>query len=83
MNFTLGRFVSWQTGQGVGLADQISARYARVYLSDLAVRDLTGTYIHSHAEQSAHLLDSSMLKIITQAKLSSKCLRLPNAVFLC
>ncbi|MBX3048623.1 MAG: tyrosine-type recombinase/integrase [Anaerolineales bacterium] len=47
--FTLNKFVGWLAGQGVEQADEISARHVRAYLSDLAGRDLTDTYIHSHA----------------------------------
>lgn len=46
--FTLGKFIDWLEGSVVE-ADEISARHVRMYLSALAQRELTDTYIHSHA----------------------------------
>lgn len=46
--FTLGKFMDWLEGSVVE-ANEISARHVRMYLSSLAQRELTDTYIHSHA----------------------------------
>lgn len=47
--FTLGKFMDWLTEGAVAWADEISSRHVRMYLSALAQRELTDTYIHSHA----------------------------------
>lgn len=46
--FTLGKFMDWLEGSVIW-ADEISPRHVRMYLSALAQRELTDTYIHSHA----------------------------------
>lgn len=46
--FTLGKFIDWLEGS-VTWADEISPRHVRMYLSALAQRELTDSYIHSHA----------------------------------
>lgn len=47
--FTLGKFMDWLAEAAVVWAEEISARHIRMYLSSLAQRELTDTYIHSHA----------------------------------
>jgi integrase/recombinase XerD len=48
-SFTLGKVMEWMIRNGVTSPQEISARHVRAYLSDLAVRELTDSYINNHA----------------------------------
>lgn len=47
--FTLGKFINWLEEGAVVEANEISTRHVRMDLSAMAQRELTDTYIHSHA----------------------------------
>jgi len=54
--FTLGMVIEWLVLNGVHAPDEIEARHIRAYLSKMAGKGLSDTYIHSHARAIRTLL---------------------------
>lgn len=54
--FTAGKFLEWLEGQGVAKPQEVTARYVRQYLTELANRDKADTTIHGHARAIRTLL---------------------------
>ena len=47
--FTGGKIIEWCANEGITAPEEIKARHVRAYLSNMARRDLSDSYIHSHA----------------------------------
>ena len=54
--FTAGKFIKWLENSGINSTGQITTRHVREYLAYLSSRDLSDSYIHSHARAIRTLL---------------------------
>ncbi len=54
--FTLGMVIEWLIQNGVNTPEEIEPRHIRAYLSKMASKGLSDTYIHSHARAIRTLL---------------------------
>jgi len=54
--FTLGKVIDWLVENGVTAPDEIQARHVRAYLSEMAVREVSDSYINNHARAIRTLL---------------------------
>lgn len=54
--FTLGKVIEWLVENGVTTPLEIEARHVRAYLSNMAGKGLSDTYIHNHARAIRTLL---------------------------
>lgn len=54
--FTLGKVIEWLVENGVTTPQEIEARHVRAYLSNMAGKELSDTYIHNHARAIRTLL---------------------------
>jgi site-specific recombinase XerD len=54
--FTLGMVIEWLVMNGVTAPEQIEARHVRAYLSKMAGKGLSDSYIHNHARAIRTLL---------------------------
>jgi site-specific recombinase XerD len=48
-SFTLGKVIKWLSENGVTAPEEITARHVRAYLSDMAGRGMSDSYINNHA----------------------------------
>jgi len=55
-SFTLGKVLDWLVENGVTTPDEIQARHIRAYLSEMAVRGMSDSYINNHARAIRTLL---------------------------
>jgi len=55
-SFTLGKVLNWLLENGVTTPDEIQARHIRAYLSEMAVRGMSDSYINNHARAIRTLL---------------------------
>jgi len=54
--FTLGKVMDWLVENGVSTPEEIQARHIRAYLSEMAVREMSDSYINNHARAIRTLL---------------------------
>jgi len=54
--FTLGKVMDWLVENGVTAPEEIQARHVRAYLSEMAVRGMSDSYINNHARAIRTLL---------------------------
>ena len=54
--FTLGKVIGWLMENGVTTPDEIQARHVRAYLAEMAVREMSDSYINNHARAIRTLL---------------------------
>ena len=47
--FTGGKIIEWLTNEGITAPEEIKAKHVRAYLSEMARKGLSDSYIHSHA----------------------------------
>ena len=47
--FTLGKVIDWLVENGVTTPEEIQARHVRAYLSEMAVKGMSDSYINNHA----------------------------------
>ena len=54
--FTLGKVMDWLVVNGISVPEEIQARHIRAYLSEMAVRGMSDSYINNHARAIRTLL---------------------------